>query len=225
MQEERSAETRGRLLQAAVEVIREKGYSAARTVDIAERAGVTRGALQHHFPTKSDLLLAVCDDVYRQMLSHLEQASGAGGGLDARLDALLGHIWAVYTSESYHAFVEILTGTRADDEMVARLGSFSAETERVLREWWQNAFVDVPVSKERLEATRHLVRSALRGMTVESDFFRQPPRYYERQIALLREMVADIMEGRRTGPPRRRLGQRLTGLGLPATVPGGSESR
>src|SRR3546814_13069479 len=54
-QEERSAETRESLVAAAIEVLAEVGYVAATTAAIAERASVSRGAIQYHFESKTDL--------------------------------------------------------------------------------------------------------------------------------------------------------------------------
>jgi AcrR family transcriptional regulator len=56
---ERRAETRERLLAAAIAVFTEQGFGASTTKAITERAGVAAGVLFHYFPTKSDLLLAV----------------------------------------------------------------------------------------------------------------------------------------------------------------------
>jgi AcrR family transcriptional regulator len=50
--------TRARLIEAAVEVIREKGYNRASLEDVARRAGMTRGAIYNNFKDKEDLLLA-----------------------------------------------------------------------------------------------------------------------------------------------------------------------
>src|SRR5712664_3809714 len=55
-QEERSAATRGRLLDATLECLSELGYARTTTTEIAERGGVSRGAQLHHFPTKSELV-------------------------------------------------------------------------------------------------------------------------------------------------------------------------
>ena len=58
---ERTATTRARVLNATIEQLAEQGYAATTTVEVAERAGVSRGALVHHFPTRSDLVLSALD--------------------------------------------------------------------------------------------------------------------------------------------------------------------
>jgi AcrR family transcriptional regulator len=57
--EQRSSETRARLIKAAIEVLYRSGHSAATTIIIAKRAGVSRGAMLHQFRTRDQLLVAV----------------------------------------------------------------------------------------------------------------------------------------------------------------------
>src|SRR5258707_12296820 len=58
-QAERSETTRKQLLEAAVKLIRNNGFSGLRTIEVSDLAGVSRGALLHHFPNKHALVVAV----------------------------------------------------------------------------------------------------------------------------------------------------------------------
>src|SRR5258708_4581316 len=58
-QAERSETTRKQLLDAATKLIRQKGFGGLRTIEVASVAGVSRGALMHHFPSKHALVVAV----------------------------------------------------------------------------------------------------------------------------------------------------------------------
>jgi len=70
----RAEKTRGRILKAAEECFVRDGYDAASVAEICERAGVTKGALYHHFPSKQALFLALLQ--------------GWLGRLDAGMEAL-----------------------------------------------------------------------------------------------------------------------------------------
>ena len=65
-QEERSAETRTRLLDAAIECLLKLGYAGTTTTEIATRAKVSRGAQLHHYPTKQELLTAAVEHLFER---------------------------------------------------------------------------------------------------------------------------------------------------------------
>jgi AcrR family transcriptional regulator len=71
-QEERTAETREALIDATIATIHELGYAAASTTLIAERAGVSRGAILHHFGTRAALMAEVVEEVYRREMAYYE---------------------------------------------------------------------------------------------------------------------------------------------------------
>ena len=58
---ERTAETRCRVMAAVVESIADVGYQKTTSAEIARRAGVTWGAVQHHFGDKDGILMAVLE--------------------------------------------------------------------------------------------------------------------------------------------------------------------
>ena len=68
-QAQRTRETRTRILDAAVEVLRKKGYAHFRTADVAKAAGVSRGAQLHHFKTKEKLVYATMEHVFHNVLT------------------------------------------------------------------------------------------------------------------------------------------------------------
>lgn len=82
---ERTEQTRGELIAAARKLFIEKGYAETGTPEIVEAAGVTRGALYHHFEDKKALFRAVCDQEAQNVAEAIENA--APDGLDLR-DAL-----------------------------------------------------------------------------------------------------------------------------------------
>lgn len=84
-QAERSEATRSALIDAARTLFGARGYAATGREEIVERAGVTRGALQHHFLGKERLFFAVVEAVERDVT---EQVAGAAAGAADPLDAI-----------------------------------------------------------------------------------------------------------------------------------------
>jgi AcrR family transcriptional regulator len=103
-QAERSAATRQALLDAGRALFAERGFAGAGQEEIVERAGVTRGALSHHFATKQGLFLAVVQDVQGDVAELIGRAAMEGSDpmeqlrlgclafLDAAMDPSVGRI-------------------------------------------------------------------------------------------------------------------------------------
>src|SRR5919206_3369145 len=80
-QAERRAATRRALLDAARSLFAEKGYHETAAEEIVRRAGLTRGALYHHFEDKKDLFRAVVDEMEGEIDERIEEAERAQSGL------------------------------------------------------------------------------------------------------------------------------------------------
>ena len=74
LQDERSAETRRRLMDATVACLFERGYAGTTTTEIASRAGVSRGAQLHHFPRKDELVVSALEYVFELRLAEMSAA-------------------------------------------------------------------------------------------------------------------------------------------------------
>ena len=123
-QQQRRATTQAALLEATVASLVELGYAATTTLEVERRAGVSRGARIHHFPTKALLLASAVDHLYEHLGDHYEQAFGGGaeGASDAqRLHNGLRVMWDVYKEPRYLAVLELNMAARTDDELRARL--------------------------------------------------------------------------------------------------------
>jgi AcrR family transcriptional regulator len=79
-QEARSRSTRAKLIRSARALFARRGYAAAPTEEIVRRAGVTRGALYHQFPSKEDLFLAVYEQVEQELTAGVVGALDESGG-------------------------------------------------------------------------------------------------------------------------------------------------
>ena len=88
-QEERRASTRRQLLTAARTLFAEKGYAETSTPDIVKAAGVTRGALYHHFADKQALFAAVVEEEHALLALTIHQAAEAGEEEPGPIKALI----------------------------------------------------------------------------------------------------------------------------------------
>jgi AcrR family transcriptional regulator len=116
LQEERSAETRRRLLDATVECLFERGYAGTTTTEIASRAGVSRGAQLHHFPKKDELVVSALEHVFAVRLSELANAVAEPppGDREARLEALIDKMWPFFKGPTFYAWLELVVASRTE---------------------------------------------------------------------------------------------------------------
>ena len=84
-QQERSVATRAKLIEAAYESLLERGYGATTVGEVQNRAGVARGTLLHHFPTRGSLMAGVVEDIVERRLRVLTAPDGAGGVGDEKV--------------------------------------------------------------------------------------------------------------------------------------------
>jgi AcrR family transcriptional regulator len=120
-QEERRTATRGALLDATIECLIEYGYAGVTTTRVVERAGVSRGAQVHHFPTKAVLVSeAVRHLAEKRSAEVLKRISRLPEGPE-RLDAVLDMLWADHSGPLFHAALELWVAARTDAELRASL--------------------------------------------------------------------------------------------------------
>src|SRR5580693_7327566 len=77
----RSARTRAALLRSARALFAESGFAETGREEIAERAGVTRGALYHHFASKTEVAAAVVAEIEDELVERVVAAALKGRGL------------------------------------------------------------------------------------------------------------------------------------------------
>ena len=130
--QERAIATRTALLDAAIECLVELGYAGTTTIETARRAGVSRGAQQHHFPAKADLLGTAVDHLVQRRQEEFREAFAAIDPQADRLDAALDLLWSMFDSDAFVAWIELWVGARTDPELAATLleveARFTAET-------------------------------------------------------------------------------------------------
>lgn len=117
----RAARTRERILDAAVGVLVDDGYAAATTSRIQEEAGVSRGALVHHFPSKAQLLLAATEHLAQRRAQWLaRRVDQAPPPQDPVADGV-GLLWATMSGPLFAAATELWVASRTDEDLRSAL--------------------------------------------------------------------------------------------------------
>jgi AcrR family transcriptional regulator len=171
-QEERTRAMRARLLEATVELLVEKGYAGTSTTLVSERAGVSRGAQLHHFPTKQDLVVAAVQHVTEVRGSELAAAAENLPTGTRRTRAVLQVLGDHFTSPVFTAALELWVAARTDEALLAEVAPLEQkvgrETHRMTVELLE---VDEsqPGVRALVQATLDLVRGLGLANTISDD--------------------------------------------------------
>ena len=123
LRDTQAKQTRTRVLESAVACIDELGIARASSNEIARRAGMTWGAIQHHFGSREDLLLSVIESNFSELESNVRNAAVVGGTTLERVQALADLLWDYCSDIRFRVSVEILLDLRRDpagSELVAQ---------------------------------------------------------------------------------------------------------
>jgi len=169
-QAERTAEMRARLIQAAITCLFRTGYTSTTVSAVADEAGVSRGAMTHHFKAKTDLMLAVVQsvfesdsDAYNQTIREMAPA--------VWLERLPQTMWGVMSKPSGIAVMEIMLASRSDPELGEQLRALQKAIDERAHLWSAEriraaGLTPVPQS----EAIHELYVAAVRGLALEAVF-------------------------------------------------------
>lgn len=120
-QEERSAAMRERLLESTASCLVEFGYSGTTVSRIAERAGVTRGAQVHHYPTKEALVVAAIRHLAEQLADQVVLEAPRITRADDPALAALDMLWRLHRGPIFAATVELWVAARTDPELARQV--------------------------------------------------------------------------------------------------------
>lgn len=162
-QAERAADTRGRIIEAVLEGIAEVGFQRTTASEIARRAGVTWGAVQHHFGGKDGMLVAVVEDSFNRFAARLEGIPTEGEDLAKRAGLFIDRAWEHFSSPEYRSTFEILLNYLGRDDATATT-SWQSEMFRAWDGIWMRLFHDASITRRRHLVLEHYVISTLSGL-------------------------------------------------------------
>ncbi len=201
-QAQKSAATRNLIIEAAIKCFVELGYARTTTTAIADKAGLSRGAMLHHFPSKVDIVRAAVEHLHAKRLKAFRRAAQLTPTASDRIRANLDAYWQHVRHPMFVAFFELVVAARTDPELGRILRpaqeAFEQEWHRTARE----VFTEWNTDDETFDVALDLTRYVLEGMAIsflvhkETERDRRVVDYLEGKLRELRSAPAPALPGR-----------------------------
>ncbi|MCB0870387.1 MAG: TetR family transcriptional regulator [Solirubrobacterales bacterium] len=164
-QKDRTAATRAAVLEATIGLLVERGYAGTSTRLAAETAGVSLGALQHHFRTKAELTVEAMRFVTDRLAGEFVSAIPREGDEIERISLALDRLFVVFRGPTFAAAMELHLAARTDDALREPMRVLHLEDQARIRE---SAIALMPGVEDRPGFDGWLLMSvsAIRGLAV-----------------------------------------------------------
>ena len=200
-QEERTAATRARLVAATLDVLLAKGYAATTTVDIAARAGLTRGALSHHFAGKDALVVEAFDRHLTLVAGEIRSYAALVRDGTLSLGDLIDRVWTIMSGRFFMLTLEEITAARHNEALRLQLAERTRVFHGELDALWRHFFSDTGLNDLEVEVMLNATLCLLRGMGVQT-VLRDDPVYYRRLLRFWKAVLGEqIAAARRVASP------------------------
>jgi AcrR family transcriptional regulator len=168
-QDEKSAETRRRLLDAAILCVIERGYANTTGSEIAERAGLSRGAKLYHFPTKEELLAKAVEHLFELMFNEMRQKVEHLSCEVDRGSVVVDFAWDMANSPLYQAWIELMIASRTDAYLRDSIRATNTRLTEFVHKTLNEMFVPVRNDLPNLDMVPVMLTFMLEGMAIGAD--------------------------------------------------------
>ena len=194
-QAERRATTRRTLLDATIDMLMEAGLRACSLAAVAQRAGMTTGAVQHHFKTKADLMRAVISERLFAQDQSIDWHEMVDSPVAERCKKMIDYQWRFYKNPKYIAIWDMILGARSDEQIQTAIREWQSSGTRSLETAIAKAFSDQTLKKSDIRAIQYFMNAHLRGLallrTVQDE-----PRIIKDQLAMLSMLLTEFIRNR-----------------------------
>jgi AcrR family transcriptional regulator len=163
---ERGAVTRARLLDATIDCLVELGWAGTSTTEVVRRAGVSRGAQVHHYPTKEDLVLAAIEHLVARRVEEYRLAFAALPD-DRRTTAeAFELLWSQCFGRSFDAWLELAVAARRSPALQERFSEVERRFTNTTIDRFQDMFPELFGDREFATIAMRLTFTVLDGLAV-----------------------------------------------------------
>ena len=166
-QDEKTAETRRRLLDAAIACLIDRGYANTTTSEIAERAGLSRGAQLYHFPKKEELLTSAVEHLFELMFGEMKEKVGRLTDENDRRAMAIDLLWEIAGGRLATAWLELVVASRTDAYLRESVRAVNDRTSEFIDKSFKELFPRPAAAGADYELIPEIVFLILEAMTLK----------------------------------------------------------
>jgi AcrR family transcriptional regulator len=190
----RSLATRQDIVEAAIACFIDIGYFRTTTTEIAKKAKVTRGAVQHYFPTTQLVLLAAIDYLQETWIEAFYAAAREIAPSKDSIDFAVENLWAFVNDPLHIAWQELVASSRTDVELREIIELASARYEEARRELDRATYPQFrDADRDKFAKHRDMLRFMLEGMATSLLTYDAEERI-QSQLKLAKELLHNAWE-------------------------------
>jgi len=166
-QDEKTAETRRRLLDAAILCLIDRGYANTTTSEVAERAGLSRGAQLYHFPRKEELLTSAVEHLFQLMANDFKEKVGRLSDVDDRRATAIDLLWEIANGPLTTAWIELVVASRTDSYLRDAVSGVNDRTAEYIDRSFKELFPRPATANVDYDLIPQIVLLILEAMALE----------------------------------------------------------
>ena len=189
---DRTREAKQRLRDATIAVLVDRGYAGLTTKEVVGRAGVSNGALMHHYASKMELVIDATADIYDVAIERGQRIARTPA---ARRDPVAGFLkdcMSVYFEWPFIAAVEVLLVARTDPALMEKIQPVMQRYRSLTNELWLGVFGELGVPEQRATLVLSLSLNLVRGMAINSLWQKDMTRY-KRELVEWAEVARGLL--------------------------------
>jgi AcrR family transcriptional regulator len=166
-QDKKTAETRRRLLDAAIACLIERGYANTTTSEIAERAGLSRGAQLYHFPKKEELLTSAIEHLFELMFGETKEKVSRLTNENDRRAMAIDLLWEIANGRLATAWLELVVASRTDSYLRESVSAVNDRMSEFIDQSFKELFPRPDTAGADYELIPEIVFLILEAMTLK----------------------------------------------------------
>jgi AcrR family transcriptional regulator len=187
-QAERSETTRKQLLVAATKLIRQKGFGGLRTIEVASVAGVSRGALMHHFPSKHALVVAVLTYVNEVTFAQSTRRAQLARTSGDPIEEIIKDAQDFFLGDYFFIELAIAMSDESTRRVRRDIHQFTRQTRFSIEAAWLDTLISSGIPKQLASDIIALTLSAVRGFSVRM-LIENDPEQFTRLMNVWRDII------------------------------------